>query len=411
MVYPRANLDTVPSLVAGVEQLAEAGYDVDVFTYLRSGQPAPTFDTSRVRIRPLGTEGLIDRTTAGLRSRVKQVGWLPSLARAPLARTYQALGAGLASGSRMAARARSAIQERDETYLCVIGVDPDGLVLAESLAHGAPLAYYSLELLLSYEIGTSSEQQLKAREQDLSRRAALVIVQDEDRARLLADDNALAPDRLVLVPNAPPGQARRKPSRYWHDRFGLVSDARVVIHSGSLGDWTGIESIVDSAADWPQPWVLVVHTRYDAESSSYVDGLRARADRERVFFSLKPVPRREYDPLIDGADVGLAFYVPQAGSAFTQRNVQTIGLSSGKLAYYLRAGLPVVVNRSSSIADVVDSTRIGMSVNSAAEIPQALLGVAAEYQQLSENAVTFFAERLDVQKAFGEVVRRLDALR
>jgi len=42
-------------------------------------------------------------------------------------------------------------------------------------------------------------------------------------------------------------------------------------------------------------------------------------------------------PLIDGADIGLAFYVPVDGSSFTQSNVHTIGLSSGKLAYYLRA--------------------------------------------------------------------------
>ena len=51
----------------------------------------------------------------------------------------------------------------------------------------------------------------------------------------------------------------------------MPPSARVIIHSGSLGDWTGIEAIVDSAADWPQPWVLVIHTRYAAESSAYVD--------------------------------------------------------------------------------------------------------------------------------------------
>src|SRR5205814_4069519 len=108
---------------------------------------------------------------------------------------------------------------------------------------------------------------------------------------------------------------------------------------------TGIEAIIDSAGGWPEPWVLVIHTRYAAESSAYVDNLRSRANLRRVLFSLKPVPRQEYDPLIDGADVGLAFYVPTSGSSFTQSNVQTIGLSSGKLAYYLRAGLPVIVNK------------------------------------------------------------------
>ena len=180
----------------------------------------------------------------------------------------------------------------------------------------------------------------------------------------------------MLVPNAPAGPARRRPDRYWHARFDLPHAARVVVHSGSLGDWTGIDAIVHSVPDWPTDWVLVIHTRFDAESSAYVEGLRASADPRRVYFSLKPVPRQEYDPLIDGADVGLAFYVPQAGSAFTQRNVQTIGLSSGKLAYYLRAGLPVIVNRAASIAEVVDHDGLGVAVDGAAGIGAALQDVA-----------------------------------
>src|SRR5438552_3750555 len=87
------------------------------------------------------------------------------------------------------------------TVPSLIGVDPDGLMLAHGLARGAPLGYFSLELLLSYELSTAADAQLKARERELSRQAAFVVVQDEARARLLADDNGLAWERLVLVPN------------------------------------------------------------------------------------------------------------------------------------------------------------------------------------------------------------------
>ncbi|HEY2595228.1 MAG TPA: glycosyltransferase [Chloroflexota bacterium] len=411
IVYPRANLDTVPSLIGAAEQLAEAGHEVDVLTYRQAGQPDPAFAAPNIRLRSLGVEGLADLSTAGLRGAVKRVGWLPSVARAPLVRTYNVLGAGLAGGSRLAARARGAVAERETPYGCVIGVDPDGLRLAHEVSRGAPLGYYSLELLLSYELSTPSERQLKAHERALSRQAAFVIVQDEQRGRLLAEDNALDWSRVVLVPNAPAGPARRRPDRYWHARFDLPESARVVVHSGSLGDWTGIEAIVDSVANWPDGWVLVIHTRFDAESSAYVEGLRARADARRVYFSLKPVPRQEYDPLIDGADVGLAFYVTQGGSAFTQRNVQTIGLSSGKLAYYLRAGLPVIVNRASSIAEVVERDDLGVAVDGAPGIAAALQQVADAYDRYSAGALSFFDQHLDFTRAFGEVVRRVDALR
>jgi glycosyltransferase involved in cell wall biosynthesis len=419
IVYPRANIDTVPTLVGAVEQFAESGYEVDVFTYTQAGQRAPEFGSPRVRLRLLGTEGRVDHSTARLRGLVKRAGWLPGVARAPLARGYQALGASLAGGSRLAARAREAIAERaleavaerTQPYACVIGVDPDGLMLAESLARGAPLGYFSLELLLSSELSTAAEAQLKAHERELSRQAAFVVVQDEDRARLLADDNGIAWERVVLVPNAPPGPARRQPTRYWHTRFGLPAEARVVIHSGSLGDWTGIDDIVDAAAKWPEPWVLVVHTRYNAESSGYVEALRARADPRRVCFSLRPVRRQDYDALVDGADVGLAFYVPTGASSFTGSNVGTIGLSSGKLAYYLRAGLPVVVNRASSIARLVESRGAGVAVEDARSIGSALDRLAADYDALSAGACAFFDDRLAFGRAFAEVVRRVDALR
>ena len=411
IVYPRANIDTVPSLIGAAEQLAGAGYEVDLYTYGHAAQPSPSFASPRIRMRPLGVEGLADQSTAGLRSVVKRAGWLPGVARAPLARTYQALGAGLARSTRLAARAHSAVLERPEAYTCVIGVDPDGLDLAHALARGGPVGYYSLELLLSAELTTAAEVQLKARERELSRQATFVVVQDEDRARLLADDNRIDWSRMVLVPNAPPGPARRAPSRFWHTRFDLPEESRVVIHSGSLGDWTGIEQIVASAHDWPAGWVLVVHTRYDAESSGYVDQLRRSADPQRIYFSLKPVQRQEYDPLIDGGDIGIAFYVPNKQTAFTQRNVQTIGLSSGKLAYYLRAGLPVIVNRASSIATLIEQAGAGVAVHNAQEIAPALERIAHNYEAVSTSAQRFFNERLDFTSAFAEVVRRVEALR
>jgi len=410
IVYPRANVDTVPSLVGAVDMLAEAGHQVHLFTHTVAGQPPPSFASPGVRLRLLGVEGLAEYSTAGLRSAVKRANWLPGVARAPLIRTYRVLGAGLANGSRLATRARSAVAEREEPFDCVIGVDPDGLALAHSIARGAPLAYYSLELLLSYEVTTAVDRQLKAQERELSQLARFVIVQDEARGRLLAEDNDLPWDRLVLVPNAPPGPARRQPGRYWHERFDLPADARVVLHAGSLGDWTGIEGLVESAREWPEPWMLVVHTRYDAQHSAYVDRLLTLADPRKVFMSLRPVPRHDYDALIDGADVGLAFYIPDPSSPFTQRNLLQLGLSSGKLAYYLRAGLPVIVNRAASIAQEVDRCGMGISVEDASGIAPALERIGTGYDRFSAAAQGFFEERLNFRSAFAEVVRRVGAL-
>jgi glycosyltransferase involved in cell wall biosynthesis len=298
-----------------------------------------------------------------------------------------------------------------EKYDYVIGVDPDGLILATDISNGAPVVYFSLELLLADDLQTDQERALKTRERALSREAAFVIIQDPARAALMAEDNGLPLDRFVYVPNSPLGNARRTPSRYWHTRLGLPADARVALHAGSLGAWTGIEDLVASVPAWPEPWVCIVHTRYDAGSSQYVERLRAHADRRRVHFSLKPVPRDDYDRLIDGADVGLAFYVPNDESAFTQRNLQTIGLSSGKLAYFVRAGVPVVVNNATSVGPLVAESGCGVAVGDARDVPGALVRIEADYERYVQASCSFFERELNFERAFDAVIARLQAVR
>lgn len=406
IVYPRSNIDSVPCLIGAVELLGDAGYEVDLLMRSQPGAPLACFNSPKVHVRWLGADGL-DAPPAALRDVSRRLRFIPSLARAPLARGYAVAAATVARGSRAVAEARA----RGRTYDCVIGVDPDGLVLAHGIAAGAPVAYFSLELMLSYELRTPEERALKARERTLSREAAFLIVQDPLRGRLLSEDNNLDPDRLVFVPNSPRGRARRTPSRYWHDRFGLSTDARIVLHAGSLGSWTGVEHLVEAAPSWPEPWVFVIHTRYDAESSPYVEKLRAAADPRRVYFSLKPVAREDYDTLIDAADVGVGFYIPSADSAYTQRNIQTIGLSSGKLAYFLRAGKPVIVNDATSLAAMITERGCGVAVPDAAAVAAALDPLDMGYEAYAERACAFFDAELQFEPAFQRVIERLERVR
>jgi hypothetical protein len=297
-------------------------------------------------------------------------------------------------------------------YRCFIGVDPQGLVRADRLACAtrAPLIYYSLELLLSAELTSASERRLKLRERVLCDRAAFVIIQDEVRGLLLAEDNRIPPERMVFVPNAPLGPAQRRSSDYWQRRFNLPPQTRVVLHAGSLGDWTGVEDIVSGTGQWPDDWVLVVHTRNHAEASPEVQRLRAVSAPGRVFFSLNPVPRREYDALVEGADVGVAFYVYTPGSVYTQQNIQSIGLSSGKLAYFLRAGVPVVVNREATAGRLVRREGCGVAVNGGADVAEALRRIDHDYAQYSTSACRVFDEQMDFRRSFSEVLRRIDML-
>ncbi len=230
IVYPRATFDTVPSLLNAAELLARHDLEVDVYTLLRT-DGSPRFANPRIHVRSLGIEVATPSAPTALRSLVDRAGWVGRKVRQPLAHGYHAMRS--ATSPSRPARAIPTDAERQET-VCFIGVDPDGLELADQLAQGtaASLGYYSLELLLSSELVSDADRRAKQVERDLSRQAAFVVVQDAARGQLLVDDNGLDERRLVLVPNAPLGPARRRPSGYWHRRFGLPAGQKVLLHAG-----------------------------------------------------------------------------------------------------------------------------------------------------------------------------------
>lgn len=382
IVYPWTNVDTVPSLCNAAELLADKGYKVEIFCPIE-----PTFLT------PIFNHPLIEVVVCGSRRERNGIyRFIPRRWSYPL----QVLQ-----------------RHRQSPYRCFFGVDPQGLLQAESFSRftKAPLIYYSLELFLSGELSNENQAQLKRKEIELSRNAALVIIQDEERARLLSVDNAIAIDRFALVPNAPLGPARRNPSCYWHQRFELSADRRIALHAGSVGKWTGLDEIVKSVWSWPKNWVLVVHARFRAQSNGEIERLQRLAVPGRVFFSLEPASRQDYDMMVNGADIGIAFYRPVDGSTYTQRNIQTIGLSSGKIAYYLRAGLPVIVNKWSSVSELLWRERCGICVQHGPGISKAIARIANNYQEYSQRACATFDQYFEFSRAFEEVIRRIDSLR
>jgi len=414
IVYPCPYLDTVPSLCNTALLLSQQGYFVDIFTHASPEFKTPIFDNERIAIKVLRSHASPRRKVSPHRVLRRFRGLKAFFAF--LRDCYRVTLRGIDELSSFAKALRCAIQvwrfHRLSPYRCFIGVDAEGLSLAHAVTRfiRVPLAYYSLELLLSNEVHDRKQARIKQQEVVLSRKSAFVIIQDQERARLLAKDNQISLEKFVLVPNAPLGPTQRASASYWHRHLGLLSGVRIVLYAGSLWRWTAIDKIADSTKSWPENWVLVVHARYDADSSKDIEKLRELAASRRVFLSLKPVARQEYDALVNGANIGIAFYVPIAGSTTTQRNIQAVGLSSGKIAYYLRAGLPVIVNQGTSISELVQGERCGVSVQDPRDIGNAIVQIAQDYQSYSQRAYETFDRYFNFAHTFEEVVRRIDSL-
>jgi acetyltransferase-like isoleucine patch superfamily enzyme/glycosyltransferase involved in cell wall biosynthesis len=306
-------------------------------------------------------------------------------------------------------------RHKEKPYQCMIGIDPEGLIAAAPAAKslGVPYGFWSFLLLFGDEIRSPQKWRLKLAEKRASRGASFVITQDAVRGEALSKENGIPPERLVYLPNAPRGFARRVKSDYLARRLNISPHKKIVLCAGMLGDWTMSAELVKAAASWPEDTILVMqsHTPRDRYwDRQYVEELVRSADPAHVILSFDTVPVEDYAKMLDSADVGLAFYQSPTGMDNTQgRNVKLMGSSSSKLAGYLHAGLPVIVNQAVyGPRELVDKWKCGVSVAKPEEIGAALKTIFENYDACVDGAVQCYANELELQTRFQAVIERIE---
>ena len=397
IIFPYTGLGSVPCLVAAIDALRAAECRVDVFC---AGEAdAAGIHASAVHVPKRGSAAFTEDP-------IEKPGWARPI---PYPLFEASAGPAVRARRRRASLSRLSRLHRESPFSWFIGVDPEGLVEAEAWGRhvGVPYAYWSLEILAAGEIVSPHLRRLKHREIRANRGAEFTIVQDAARGALLRAENEIVAERLVHVPNAASGQARRAKRYCAHELLGIPKDRLVVLCAGTIARWCMTEEIVRAAGAWPGDAVLVVHSRHSADRDPYARRVVEAADPARVRFSGRPLSAVDYRALVDSADVGLALYRPLENERYVQSNLVTMGLSSGKVSAYLQAGLPLVVNRIEGPAGLVDEYACGEVVNAPEEIGAALERIAADYDRCSRGALRCFAEELDFERHFAAVLALL----
>jgi glycosyltransferase involved in cell wall biosynthesis len=396
ITFPEAILDSIPCLCNIITLLSTNGYKIDLMIYHDSDHILPKFNRN-VKTHILYSRRYIFKNNNGNITHI-----INTLYNLVLIVYYKI--------KKMSLLSLFILRNSIKKYTCVIGINPTGIIMGYRYSQrlNVPIIYYSLELLLSSELSTIEEKRIKPQELMISKKSKFIIIYDLERAKLLSKDNDIPIEKFVIIPNSAPGSARRNKTRYWHNKFNLSAEKRIVLYTGSLGEWTGVSEIIESAIFWPRDWILVVHTRDNSESSDEYEKLKRIPNNGNVYFSVKPVPRLEYDALIDGADIGIAFYKIVPGSPFTMNNITFMGLCSGKLAYYLRSGLPVIINNVTSASDFVIQEKCGVSVTSKDEVSQAISTIAMDYEKFSQNSLDAYGKYFDISKYFTQLVENIE---
>ena len=374
-IHHRGEFDTVPSLMGSVGLLLRDGYTIDLIFVSDPSFDAPRFDDERVRLIAL-----------------------PSLRRIPLPTSLRRiLEALMLFWAAFWRSARSG-------YTWLAGVDPVGMIISGMMAaiFRRKLVYFNLEILFTSEITSAYIRMIKSLERHFNQRCAFSIIQDQARAELLARENQIPLDTILLLPNSPLGEASQKQSQYLRQKLGIPADQKLILHVGTLSEWTCTPELLSSSRSWPRDLALVLHSRQRGNEL----GLDL-ADHPRVKFSGDPVPSQKLPELIASADVGLALY--RKDDHFMHGdNIKFVGLSSGKMAEYLRCGVPVVVTASPGLCELVEQYQCGICIDEIADLEVAIRTILADRAKYSLGAVRCFDEVFHFERKFEAVLSRLN---
>jgi glycosyltransferase involved in cell wall biosynthesis len=303
-------------------------------------------------------------------------------------------------------------------YSALIGIDAYGLILGGLLSKRskAPLVYYSLEILSSkFNYITLIQKNvfertlyrvhnyfLKLFERKFQKTVKFTVVQDQNRWTLLKGINKINyPMDVIFVPNSPFGIGKDEQltaSGYLLSKFGIENKI-VVLYAGSLGEWTGIDSILSHVYSWPKDTLFLVHGR---GNKPFIQKLQKRIPLyPNVMLSLDHLEETEYVKLIKAAHIGFVWY-----SDKDDPNVFTIGAASGKLFYYLKYGLPVISNKWPGLVDIIEGGKAGICVDSEENIGSSVAEIMSNYEYYSQNA-KFCFEQYEFGNHFEKVIKNI----
>lgn len=374
IIHPEGNFNNNPNLAGLLEILAES-YRVDLYVNrsdIEQSHPHPN-----ITVYPQSPRHAFMHDAACL---------LPSIA---VTSPHEA--------------AKSIVSQLNRPDI-VIGVDR-GIIEADALgqAWNIPCG------LVSYEIYFADEtsREFKLPEIIASSSVAFATCQDKSRASLLSRENEIPIQKFLYMPVAGRGTVPRKKSAAMHGALEIDPQRKLILYMGEIScAWSGIHQIIQHSVDWPEDWALILHHRYgNSAASDLITSIIGRKKKNIYFSPFPSLPRDQMAEILNCVDLGLAFYKPVAGHPLSGKNLEVIGLASGKISTYLQHGVPVLTNKLGEASELIAAYEAGASVQDASAITEAL--PALNGRELSENCYRLFSEKLDLDLTVRPLLNKL----
>lgn len=373
-----------------IQKLRDAGFEVDFFIYqCRAGE---LVDIDRFQSDPL--VNVYDLTQA------------PEMNRSIFKRVFLSFlyCSGLRIDQKIIISKRILRRSRKLLRGCsyLIGIEKRGLIWAgEVVKHekSAKLLYYSLELYLEaavYKPVIPQFNEQRRLEKIFHSRCAATIIQEPERAKVLFDFNHVK-NNLIYLPVSVKGKKILKHGDYFHKKFGLDKDIKIILYFGMLSINRFCDELMEQSKDLRENEMMILHGFGSREDVEKLHAL----EHPKVKLSLDTIPEDQIGELISSCDVGIALYSNKC------HNERLTAFSSEKVALYSQAGKPFVAFDYKSYRKLRNEFICCELIQTTKDVPIAVETILENYDYYQEEAFKAFDFYYDFDKVSESLVQYL----
>lgn len=275
-------------------------------------------------------------------------------------------------------------------YKCFIGIEKKGLIWAGLLnrqyKYNIPFLYYSLELYIEdhpIRFINPFFPRLRKLEKRFHREAAATIIQDSMRAKVLFESNDIEKQPVILVPVSVRGNENPYKTRYFHDKFNLPGEKKIILYFGMIKpSYRLSREIANQAEALDRDHLLVFHGYGEPQDIQALTGIAPG----KVIVSTDLVPYDMITEIIASVDIGLVLY------SSDNSNNRLTAFSSEKIALFSRSGIPVIAFDNENYRVLMKAYRCGELISHMNELPQAALRIFQDYDSYRKNAFLAYKE-------------------
>ncbi len=261
----------------------------------------------------------------------------------------------------------------------IVGIDPVGLIYAgriKRILSSLNLHYFSFEIFFRDEVkNLDYYRKIKEKEVYYSKFIDFLLIQDEVREQLLVQENNLNPTnfKTFLIPVSPNcGLIEGDNRSQWRNKLNIAENKIVLLHSGSMEKWSGGELIIKMLeSGLAENQLIVVHSKSEFDLENPIHSKLLELEQQGFPVLIHKTRFSDYDEYLSFlhlADFGLVLYEKDSSTPYTGRNIEEMGLASGKFACFMSQEIPVVALNSRIFKELNNKYNFGFVIENLSEI-------------------------------------------